>query len=224
MYVFNKKLPNPVGIFREKGLMDQIKIVSCNVNGLGDESKRRDIFRYIKQTKGHIFLLQETHSTVETEHLWKAEWGGSFIANHGTSAARGVATLIVKNAPVKVLNTILHAEGRWIITKLEIKGSIISLVNVYGPNEDNADFWTELFQVLEEIEDVEHIIAGDLNLTLDAVKDYGGATPNTAHSKKRAIVRDYTDVKGLQDVCVMLIPIGICLLGKKIALRFKPLD
>lgn len=43
-----------------------------------------------------VILLQETHCTRELENLWQAEWGGKVFYSHGTSSARGVATLVKK--------------------------------------------------------------------------------------------------------------------------------
>ena len=47
------------------------KIVSQNVKGLKtDKVKRETVFNYLK-TNGNISFLQKTHSTPETEDLWK---------------------------------------------------------------------------------------------------------------------------------------------------------
>ena len=41
-------------------------------------------------------FLQETHSTVKTEKLWRNEWGGSIFYCHGDSNDGGVCILTVK--------------------------------------------------------------------------------------------------------------------------------
>lgn len=180
--------------------MDDVRFVSYNINGLGDTEKRRDIFCYLKNLKCPIVLLQETHCTVEVEHLWRAEWGGNMICSHGTSASKGVLTLIRKNAPIKVIDTLADSEGRWVITDLEIEGTELSLVNVYSPNEDNAEFYLNLFTTLDDRDRSETIIAGDLNLTLDPVKDYGGTGESRIHVRKREVLTNYMQATGMQDV------------------------
>lgn len=42
-------------------MMADVRIVSWNVRGLNHKLKRASIFQYIKQTRPHIILLQETH-------------------------------------------------------------------------------------------------------------------------------------------------------------------
>lgn len=180
--------------------MEFVKFTSLNVNGLRDESKRREIFKYLKNIDGAIVLLQETHSTKEQEHIWQAEWGNKIAFSHGTSASRGVATLANRKSSIKIKEVVRDTAGRWLITDLECDEEIISLVNVYGPNEDSAEFYINLFGVVEErgLENV--IYAGDLNLTLNFAKDYLGPSEQDNHKRKREILQNYMAVKGIQDV------------------------
>ena len=48
-------------------------IISQNVRGLKtDKLKRETVFNHLK-SKGDVIFLQETHSTMESEKLWKNE-------------------------------------------------------------------------------------------------------------------------------------------------------
>lgn len=174
--------------------------MSLNVNGLGDTDKRRDMFRYLKNADSPIVLIQETHCTLDQQHLWRAEWDGECYFSNGTSASRGVATMFKKNSRIKIRDVMTDSVGRWLITDLDIEEEIITLVNVYGPNEDRAEFYLELFEILENRECQEIILAGDLNLTLDPRKDYGGLGENINHRRKREVVQNYMQTKGLCDV------------------------
>ena len=71
--------------------MASIKIQSRNVSGLRDSNKRKKLFLLMKTLNQDMFMLQETHSTVDTEKLWLDEWGGEIIFSHGTSNSKGVA-------------------------------------------------------------------------------------------------------------------------------------
>ena len=72
-----------------------IDIISLNTAGLGDYTKRRKIFNYLKKQvscKGVVFL-QETHSVQKDERIWTNQFGcgqGSIVFSHGNSDARGV--------------------------------------------------------------------------------------------------------------------------------------
>lgn len=130
-----------------------MKFVSLNVNGLGDQLKCREIFKYLKIVDASLILLQETHSTKETEHLWWAEWGCASVAfNHGTSASRGVALFVNRGSPIEIVDTHNDNEGRWQLIDLKIEDTLFTIANMYGPNEDKAEFFIRLFSVIEETE------------------------------------------------------------------------
>ena len=78
--------------------MANLNIYSLNANGLGDSTKREAVFQRLKRKGVGIFLLQETHSTKNTETKWKQQWGNNdIIFSHGTSASCGTAVLFSKN-------------------------------------------------------------------------------------------------------------------------------
>ena len=56
-----------------------VKLFSLNVNGLGDTIKRQAVFDKLRKKGPGIFLLQETHSTIQTEEKWKTQWGSNNI-------------------------------------------------------------------------------------------------------------------------------------------------
>ena len=63
-----------------------------------------------------------------------------------TSNAREVAILIKQRAPVKILHQHADVNGRFIIIHGKIKGEDYLLVNVYGPNIDDGEFFQDLFK------------------------------------------------------------------------------
>ena len=54
----------------------EISIASYNCNGLADNKKRRSVFTWLKEKEYNIYCLQETHSTILDEVMWKKDWGG----------------------------------------------------------------------------------------------------------------------------------------------------
>ena len=61
------------------------------VNGLNADVKRKTVFKYLKQKKFKIILLQETHSNVKVEKIWEIEWSNKIEWLHGTNKIRGLA-------------------------------------------------------------------------------------------------------------------------------------
>ena len=74
-----------------------IVIVTLNVNGMSDNSKRNATYHWCRKKKIDVVCLQETHSTEKVELKWKREWGTNSIWNHGLSNSRGVAIFFQKN-------------------------------------------------------------------------------------------------------------------------------
>ena len=59
--------------------MEGLSILSLNVNGLRDNTKRRKIFNYLNNTDHNIFYLQETHSDPSIIKKWSEEWQGKTL-------------------------------------------------------------------------------------------------------------------------------------------------
>ena len=74
--------------------MQKCKVLSLNVRGIREQTKRRGIFSYLKDQKADFYFLQETYSTISDEAVWKTEWGGDIIFSHGNCHSRGVCILI----------------------------------------------------------------------------------------------------------------------------------
>ena len=72
-------------------------LCSFNVRGLGNKTKRDQMFQRLKQKSYSICLLQETHLTVKDENLWKKEWGGSCFFSGESSNKAGVSILLNPN-------------------------------------------------------------------------------------------------------------------------------
>ena len=116
--------------------MGYYRYCSFNVRGIRDYKKRRKLFCYFHKHNFDFILLQETHSNVLDCTIWSAEWGGKLFLSHGTNASRGVPILIKAVLTLNVINTYIDCEGRYIILNIDIEGTTLDIVNVYGHNLD----------------------------------------------------------------------------------------
>ena len=89
--------------------MCDFEVVSYNVNGLGDDWKRRKIFNYMKKhTSGKVIVfLQETHSVQKVEKLFEYQWRGKVLFSHGTSSSRGVCICFRYDLDYKILKSLM---------------------------------------------------------------------------------------------------------------------
>lgn len=180
-------------------MASSLKIVSLNVRGLADKSKRQEVLKWLESKNSKIVLLQETHSTLDNEHFWRSEWGGSLYFSHGTSNSKGTCILLHKSVPNTVHSVIPDSSGRYVILDIDINGVRITLCNVYGPNEDNPDFFINLIHNIESLPNDNRIIGGDFNLVLDLFMDKKGGRDIT-NQRSQTLVKNWMDESDLIDI------------------------
>ena len=125
-------------------------LVSQNARGLRtDRNKRETIFNYLK-AKGDIVFLQETHSTPESEIIWKNESGCEAFFSHGASNSCGVMILFSNKLEIEIKGQVTDTNGRFLLLKCIIQGTKIILCNVYAPNNDkeHADFLYDIKKIV----------------------------------------------------------------------------
>ena len=137
------------------------------MRGLRDNIKRRHLFYYLHEKDFDIICLQETHSSKPTENLWRSEWDGHIWYSHGETNARGVAILTKRESCLQVNDIIRDKDGRSIIARGQVSNERILLVNLYGPNQCQPDFFVQLFSKIESIAYDRVLIMGDINTVLD---------------------------------------------------------
>ena len=147
------------------------KICSYNVRGLGNKTKREQIFTWLKEKQFSICLLQETHSGDGTHDLWAKEWGiKSFFSGKKTNG-EGVAILINSNLLYTINGYKEIIVGRLQAVELTINDKELVILNVYGPNTDDLVYFNTLETYLKENTDKNIIIGGDFNTVLNIELD-----------------------------------------------------
>ena len=178
----------------------KIEIISLNVKGLGCNIKRRKLFTWLKKQQIPIALLQETHSTEESEKQWLAEWGGKAIFSHGASNARGAAILFNPTLQnVEIQETKVSEQGRFVILDLKIHEMSFTLANVYAPNNDDPQYFNSIFGIIENMPNDNRIIGGDFNLVLDIQKDKQGGRMKT-HKNAQEVILNWMEDADMVDI------------------------
>ena len=138
-----------------------LKVITCNVNGLADREKRKTFFCYLYNKQIDIAFVQETHATKSQIKRWKNEWGGRILASNYLSNSRGVATLFRRDFCFELLDNAPDLEGRCLLTKIKHNEQSMLLANIYAPNEDKPQFFSELFENITKHEAEHFILGGD---------------------------------------------------------------
>lgn len=165
--------------------MSKLKLVSLNCRGLQDSKKRKDVFKYIRESNASVYCLQDTHCTDEDENAVYSQWGFDILCSPGKTDSRGTLTLFNNNIEYKLSKVKVDSCGNYIISKILFANKYcITLVNLYGPNKDNPEFFTEISNIIEEFESEFIIMCGDWNLVQNFGLDcYNYVKENNIKSK-----------------------------------------
>ena len=183
-------------------MLDNIEIVSINVRGLHTKHlKRKKYFHSFNLNKTpNVILLQETHSTIDDEMKWRREWGGDIIFAHGTSSARGVCILFKKTVNKEIHSIIVDTNGRFVMLDITLWEQRVTLVNLYGPNNDDPDFFLNVIGKIESCPNDNRIIGGDFNCILDPKKDKKGGNVEHPNVESRHTVQTYMTETDMVDI------------------------
>lgn len=137
-----------------------MKLVSWNVRGINSPIKKAKILSHLKKLNADICLLQEAHLTDSEHKKLQTSQFAQIVFSSYSSKKRGVAILIRKNKPIIIKNTITDIEGRYIIINVTINNKDITIANIYGPNEDDGNFFHNVFSSISNLSQSAIIIGG----------------------------------------------------------------
>ena len=168
--------PGPGGAGEKFEKSKNGKIVTYNVRGIKEYSKLKRILNscagLIKSNPLTIINLQETHldssDINKVEHMWR----GCFNLSPGTNRSRGCITLW--GAAWTEVDKWADNQGRVCSTTLKNNGSLVTVVNIYAPNDHNINFFEVVFEkIIEESEKYDSVffLLGDFNLVCNESAD-----------------------------------------------------
>lgn len=99
---------------------------------------------------------------------------------------------------MNTLDVISDANGRYTIVVGKLFNTPIIIANIYGPNWDNAQFFTNFFSTLPDLNSYKLILGGDFNCVLNAQLDRSSARFN-ALSSAAVVINSFLRSYGLSD-------------------------
>ena len=154
-----------------------LDIISLNVRGIRDLTKRRSIFSFLKDLKASIYFHQETYSKPNDENIWKNEWGGEIFFSRGTNHSKGVCTLVNPSFHCQVNYCYSNNSGRMVLINTILGSQSLLLCNIYTQNNqtNQLEFMQELNNCIsDKTELTALIVGGDWNCTLSKKDKLGG--------------------------------------------------
>ena len=143
-----------------------LTIKSLNVNSIGKQPKRGQVFQFLRKKNADIYVLVDTRIDPQIEHLIKAEWGGQAFFNSFSSQSRGIAILFRKNLCIDIINQYCDQEGNCLQLLAKFDDKIVLIDALYGPNTDEPDFYQNVvFKIPENWNPDYAIFGGGLELS-----------------------------------------------------------
>ena len=155
--------------------MQDVKIISLNVNGLVSPIKRGKVLAKLRRDKVQVAYLQETHLN-EAEHAKLNKQGFKYVysSSYKDGHRRGVATLISCSVNYEHISEVKDKEGRFVLTVGKIEGTIVTLLNVYVPPGSDWKLYRQIFDLMVTKTQGILITAGDFNFRLQPHLDASG--------------------------------------------------
>lgn len=123
---------------------NKLKVLTLNCQGLNDFNKRKNVLKNLKMKNYNIYFLQDTHFNEKEEILIQSQWGSKAFFNSYKTNSRGVAILLNNNFEYKVHNVHKDNSGNYLILDTTTENMNLLLVNIYGPNLDKPNFYSEI--------------------------------------------------------------------------------
>ena len=176
-----------------------LKLNSLNVRGLKNDFKRNQVFHWLKEQDFNICFLQETHLKASLYQDWLDEWGEQAVFSGDKTNSEGVCILFKSDVLIKIVKHLDLITGRLQVVDITHNDKPITLINIYGPNNDDITLFNKLHEYFSQNEDRTFIIGGDFNTVIDITLDKINGR-NDTHVKCREKLKSIIAVNQLTDI------------------------
>ena len=176
-----------------------LNICSMNCRGLNNHNKRQQVFHWLSNQNFSICFLQESHLKKSQENQWSSEWGGKAFFSGSKTNSEGVCILFNKNLVIDIIQITDLISGRLQVVDIKYEDRFLTLINVYGPNNDDDLFFNVLQDYLSNNEDKTFVIGGDFNTVINIDTDKKNGRVDT-HKKCRKKLTTIIDIFELTDI------------------------
>lgn len=165
-------------------IMGDLTFLVWNCDGLNAPHKRTSVLTLLRRKKIDLALLQETHLLEQDLKRIANKFYHIIASSSYHTMTRGVAVVVRRSLPIKMLDIWTDKEGRLVIAKIELYGRKIALTLVYAPNKYDKCFYDHLMQKMLELNGYYIVVGADMNAVLDTQLDR--SHPNASGDQMQA--------------------------------------
>lgn len=168
------KIPNTIIKSNFSLSIGSLNVNSFNVSTINNRNSK-SYLKVVGATRGKhdvIFLsdCRLKDKVDDINRLMGLNMNASYkLYSNSNRDSRGVAIAIKRNIVHEIVETHKDIEQNILLMKVKIKGQLMTLGSIYGPNENNQNFYIELRGLLEDWQ-IPFIIGGDFNTILDITR------------------------------------------------------
>ena len=187
-----------------------LRLGALNVNGLNSPQKQSAIFDKLFKNECDVVILSDTRlkkvdidNSKFMSHLecFVSDCQETLNANNRVCRSRGVGIFKNPKSEAEFKKCINNTNSNKVTIELTHPFSTdITLSGVYGPNNDNPEFFQQLVQETCSNDECSGLILGDLNVKLDPSIDCHPPQDNHAREAKQILLNDLIEDDIIVDV------------------------
>ena len=168
-----------------------LSIISLNVNGLRESSKREGLLQWLHSipVSVNVVSLQETHCVSDVEcHSWFSSSGLSFVLSPGTRRSGGC--IILYRPVLQLVNSWCQFPGRSLLCEFLLYDVTFRVLCLYAPNRNPArdSFFNGISDAVDP--SIPTVLCGDFNAVFDRTLDrFGSSSDDTSRESTPALTR-----------------------------------
>lgn len=128
------------------------RFVSWNVRGVNGTIKRAKVISHLRQRRGDIYFLQETHLKTSEISRIKRPWMSHVFHSKFSAGARELSIMISRNITFEPTKSIEDPNWHFLAVSGRLFDITVILVSAYAPVCDNDKFISHLFSSLPDID------------------------------------------------------------------------
>ncbi len=151
--------------------MHTLNILSLNVNGLNSAVKRTRVLEYLHRKSISCALIQETHLKQSDVARFQNKYYKLIAFSCVQNKTKGVLILVNRKLNLTIEHLGSDEKGRFVFIRCKIYNNRLALVSIYGPNETDSAFLTQISKTLLEEIDCPLVVGGDFNAVINPALD-----------------------------------------------------
>ncbi len=183
--------------------MHTLNILSLNVNGLNSAVKRTHVLEYLHRKSISCALIQETHLKQSDVARFQNKYYKLAAFSSAQNKTKGVLILVNRKLNLTIEHLGSDEKGRFVFIRCNIYNNRLALVSIYGPNETDSAFLTQISKTLLEEIDCPLVVGGDFNAVINPALDKSQsdttANPSSKLLNKFITELNLIDLWGIQN-------------------------